>query len=240
MEEHMIGQMQPFRHPGRVYCAGPLFNAAERREMEEIAAALHRHGFETFVPHADGMEFAQVRPYLIEKGCCDAQISQLLHEAVFALDVYQVVIGCGALVMNMNGRTPDEGAVAELTMAWMLGKPCVIFKEDARSKIAGRDNPLLVGQTQFQTVSAIDEVGPALADQVSQKAPNVEAVVSCPAHLCQQTTLGEDLWLRLRRLGDQRPSAEVGRIVLDLFSGSQIGESLAEPPAAAPTVMTSH
>ena len=37
--------IQPFRHLRRVYCAGPLFNHAERQEMECIADALRAQAF---------------------------------------------------------------------------------------------------------------------------------------------------------------------------------------------------
>ncbi|OTP76147.1 Nucleoside 2-deoxyribosyltransferase [Caballeronia sordidicola] len=42
----------------RVYCAGPLFNARERAEMDSIASVLEQAGFSTFLPHRDGLEFA--------------------------------------------------------------------------------------------------------------------------------------------------------------------------------------
>ena len=58
----------PLRQTQRVYCAGPLFNEAERREMSAIAEVLRRSGYEPFVPHADGLEFARVQPYLAEQG----------------------------------------------------------------------------------------------------------------------------------------------------------------------------
>ena len=155
--------IRPLDNLHRVYCAGPLFNAAERREMLAMADVLRRGGFEPFVPHADGMEFAQVQPYLVEQGYRGGgQVGQWLHEAVFALDMYQVAVGCGSLVFNMNGRVPDEGAVAEATMAWMLGKPVVLFKEDARSAIAGRDNPLIVGQSGFRHGEPTGQIGTRL------------------------------------------------------------------------------
>lgn len=144
----------PLREMRRVYCAGPLFNEAERLEMLRIADALNAAGFKTFVPHSDGMEFALVRPHLVASGHASERVGQWLHEAIFALDTYQVVVRCGSLVFNMNGRVPDEGAVAESTMAWMLGKPVVIYKDDCRSFVTGRDNPLVVGPGGFETVSA--------------------------------------------------------------------------------------
>ena len=38
----------PLAHLRRVYCAGPLFNEAERREMLRIAEVLSRADFEPF------------------------------------------------------------------------------------------------------------------------------------------------------------------------------------------------
>src|SRR5690348_8036103 len=145
-------QIYPHRETQRVYCAGPLFNEPERREMSSIAVSLRQVGFEPFVPHADGLEFAKVQPHLAAQGYDPAAAGRLLHEAIFALDVYQVVIGCGSLVMNMNGRVPDEGAVSEAAMAWILGKPVVIYKADARTKVSSRDNPLVVGLSDFETI----------------------------------------------------------------------------------------
>lgn len=210
-------QIEPHRFPRRVYCAGPLFNRAERQEMEQIADVLVSDGFETFVPHADGMEFARVRPLLAAQGHEPAVVGQIVHAAVFALDVYQVLVGCGALVFNMNGRVPDEGGVAELTMAWMLGKPIVIYKEDERSMIVGRDNPLLVGQADFITVREMHAVPAALRRRIDQLRPQVNLQVDCPAHLEPTVQAGARLWAELAQMGTERPLDTVAELVLDLF-----------------------
>lgn len=210
----------PFRHPRRVYCAGPLFNAAERQEMNHIADQLRRAGFEPFVPHADGMEFACVQPYLIARGVAPAAVGQRVHEAVFALDVYQVVAGCGALVLNLNGRVPDEGAVSEAAMAWMLGKPLVAFKEDARSAVAGRDNPLVVGLTRFRTVGQIEAIPPALETRLTELDLTTETPFECPAHLAETLRLGERFWQELTRFGSARPTPQVAELIWELFDGA--------------------
>lgn len=207
----------PYRNLNRVYCAGPLFNEAERREMVRIGYMLSRSGFEPFLPHADGMEFADVHPFLIEQGYEPAQAGQLLHEAVFALDVYQVVVGCGALVFNMNGRVPDEGGVAELSIAWTLGKPVVLFKEDARSAVEGRDNPLLVGQTRFRVTHDLEALGDALRERIAELSLDPDWEAPCPPHLASVLQSGERLWLELQKLGNERPTAAVSEIVLELF-----------------------
>ena len=213
-------RIHPFAHQRRVYCAGPLFNRAERREMEEIAATLVSDGFEVFVPHADGMEFAKVLPYLREQGHPSEAAGQWLHAAVFALDTYQVVEGCGSLVFNMNGRTPDEGGVAELTMAWMLGKPCVVFKEDVRTKIAGRDNPLVVGQVDFSTVSSMALISPALAAEIAKCDVESSHSTVLGGNVAQAVRTGKEFWRELTKLGAERPEEAVAEIVLGMFAGA--------------------
>lgn len=207
----------PLRQTQRVYCAGPLFNEAERREMSAIAEVLRRSGYEPFVPHADGLEFARVQPYLADQGYDAADAGRLLHEAIFALDVYQVIVGCGSLVLNMNGRVPDEGAVAEAAMAWSLGKPVVIFKADARSKIAGRDNPLVVGLADFEVIEHLDDLGEALAARQAELLPDAEYQVPCPMHLRRILASGGRLWERLTTLGIDRSPPSVAAAVLEEF-----------------------
>lgn len=214
----------PFRHLRRVYCAGPLFNAAERQEMNHIADQLRRAGFEPFVPHADGMEFACVQPYLIARGVPPAAVGQRVHEAVFALDVYQVVAGCGSLVLNLNGRVPDEGAVSEAAMAWVLGKPLVAFKEDARSAVAGRDNPLVVGLTRFRAVGQIEAIPAALESRLAETVRASETPFACPPHLAETVRLGERFWRELARFGNARPTPQVAELIWELFDGAAVAD----------------
>lgn len=213
-------QLFPFRNQRRVYCAGPLFNEAERREMLLIGEHLRRAGFEPFVPHDDGMEFVQLKPCLVGRGCKPELAGQVLHQAIFALDVYQVIAGCASLVLNMNGRVPDEGAVAEAAMAWTLGKPIVIFKADARSKIAGRDNPLIVGQADFETVDEIEALAPRLAARQSEIDFDPEHCVACPAHLRRTLAAGERLWQRMQEFGRARPAEPLVDLIVELFEPS--------------------
>jgi nucleoside 2-deoxyribosyltransferase len=212
----------PYRRHRRVYCAGPLFNDAERREMESIGAALAAAGYEPFVPHADSLVFSQVQPWLIGQGFDPARAGQILHRAIFALDVYQVVVDCGSLVLNINGRVPDEGAVAEASIAWTLGKPIVIYKADARSKIAGRDNPLIVGQTGFQTVDDIERIGECLSARQTELALDPGWQVVCPPHLERTLRDGERLWSRIAQYGGNGPIEELAAIVLELFDGAPL------------------
>lgn len=223
--------IRPLANLRRVYCAGPLFNAAERQEMMQISAVLSAAGFEPFVPHADGVEFAQVLPYLVSQGHDLQTVGETLHRAVFALDVYQVLVGCGALVFNMNGRIPDEGGVAELSMAWMVGKPVVLFKEDARSAIAGRDNPLVIGQGGFESIDRLELLAETLSAQIGCHPLGDDWQVPCPPQVESWLTAGERFWGQLQSLGAARPVDVVAQWMVDLFLPEPT--ALAQRPARA-------
>ena len=151
-----------FADPPRVYAAGPLFNAPERHEMAEIARALEADGFDVFLPHRDGFEFAAIFPYMTNVlGMPKNATQRVLGRAIDALDVYEVA-RADALVMNINGRAPDEGAVVELTIAWLMGKATVIYRNDIRSLTDGINNPLVTGRAGFTEVSTYADIGPEL------------------------------------------------------------------------------
>jgi nucleoside 2-deoxyribosyltransferase len=142
----------------RIYCAGPLFNRPEREEMAEIARALEAAGFGVFLPHRDVFLFEDVHREFARGGYEPAEATQLIQRAIFCADTYEVVAGCQGLVLNLNGRVPDEGAVGEGAMAWMAGKALVLYKSDARSLIRGQDNPLVRGLGGFVSVTTVPEI----------------------------------------------------------------------------------
>ena len=182
----------------RVYCAGPLFNQSEREEMTSISELLVRDGHSVYLPHRDGMEFRLVRDELIERGW-DADIAgEFLHEAIFALDVYQLAIACDAMIWNQNGRVPDEGAVSEAAIAWTLGKPLIAFHDDARSMIAGRMNPLLAGLVDFTTVRSIPDIPAALVVECERTKKQEVDTQQLPAKMKMAIERGAALWTALQ------------------------------------------
>jgi hypothetical protein len=126
--------------------------------MGEIARTLEGAGFSVFLPHRDGFVFADVHREFLQGGYGCVEASRMIQQAIFWLDTYEVLEGCQGLVLNMNGRVPDEGAVAEAAMAWMAGKAIVLYKGDSRSLIQGNDNPLVLGLGNFVKVSTIPEI----------------------------------------------------------------------------------
>jgi nucleoside 2-deoxyribosyltransferase len=146
----------------RVYCAGPLFNAGERAEMDSIASTLEQSGFSTFLPHRDGLEFAQLKPALEQCGASPSEAASIVDQAIFALDTYQLLRRCDVVVANLNGRVPDEGTVVEATLAWHSDKPLILYKTDVRSMLSGSDNPMVTGLGEFDTIGDLSALPTAI------------------------------------------------------------------------------
>lgn len=208
----------------RVYCAGPLFNQAERAEMTAIADALCDAGYLVYLPHRDGMEFRLIHEVLIERGWGAPQAAAFLHAAIFALDVYQLVEACDAVVWNLNGRTPDEGAVSEAAIAWTLGKPIVAYMDDVRSLIAGRVNPLLVGLVEFETVDAIAAIPDALSSAIVQHLSPPAVARDLPSKVQRAVQDGRALWELMQRRHAVQNDELIADLVTDLFAPREVVE----------------
>ncbi len=202
----------------KVYCAGPLFSECERQEMTAIAEVLVDVGYEVYLPHRDGMEFRLILEVLVERGWTPAVAAAFLHAGIFALDVYQLAIDCGAMVWNLNGRVPDEGAVSEAAIAWTLGKPLVAFKDDVRSLIAGRDNPLLAGLVEFTTVECIADLPETLAATIDRSTDEPVPVERMPVRLRQAVLDGRRLWDAMREHDAALNDAVIADVVEELFA----------------------
>jgi nucleoside 2-deoxyribosyltransferase len=177
----------------RIYCAGPLFNPSERAEMEMLAEVLELSGFKTFLPHRDGFVFGAIVPDIVRAGYPLDAAQWMARQAIFALDVCQVLLSCDGTVVNLNGRVPDEGAVVEGAMAWTVGKAVVLFKDDARSKIDGLDNPLVAGLGGFRLVHRSEDLPPAMTHALREHAPEPLRVDSLPATTRQTVERGQRL-----------------------------------------------
>ncbi len=125
----------------RLYLAGPLFSAAERRFNEELAGRLEAAGFDVFLPQRDGVE-GDRPPH-------DAMPRAERRRAMFARDVAEI-LACDVFLVVLDGRVPDEGACFELGLAYgrrRLAPPgprLIGLRTDARAAFLGAKlNPML-------------------------------------------------------------------------------------------------
>ena len=181
----------------KVYCAGPLFNDKEKEEMAEIAAALERRGFDVFLPQRDGLELSKCIDGLVASGVERQTACDCLSKAIFALDVYQVVEECEAIVVNLNGRVPDEGAVAEAALAWYAGRTLVAYKADVRTAFNGYDNPLVMGLFGFRTCTSISQIVDELHEKSANGFQELQAVER-KAEIESWLSFGKRIWHVLR------------------------------------------
>ena len=219
-----LKNIYPYQNPRKVYLAGPLFNQVERSQMTEIAKTLEKSGFETFLPHRDGLEFAKILPTLQKRFGADSdQASNLILEAIFDLDTYQVIVECGALVFNANGRVPDEGAVSETAMAWVLGKPAVSFSDDARSIVGGKVNVLITGITEYVKVSRYDDIPIVLKDLIDRRNLKASTRVRLPESVSAHVTRGKAIWklvnfLRTSDASAEKTQKQLGELLVGLYA----------------------
>ncbi|MFP3608687.1 nucleoside 2-deoxyribosyltransferase [Paraburkholderia sp. SIMBA_050] len=178
----------------RAYCAGPLFNAAERAEMDSIARTLEAAGYATFLPHRDGLEFARLKPELEKLGASADEAARILDRAIFSLDTYQLLRRCDVVVANLNGRVADEGTVVEASLAWHAGKPLVLFKADARSMLGGSDNPMLTGLGEFDVTDRLSALPQAVDEAIARdRARRVEETLNRGAEIASLREGGDDM-----------------------------------------------
>ncbi len=191
--------MSADRH--RIYCAGPLFTEKEREEMEQIATALEHAGYDTFLPHRDGLELTRCVDHLEQMGKERAEACKLLSRAIFALDVFEVLRGCDALMANLNGRVPDEGTVSEASMAWSRDKLVVGYKADGRTVLNGEDNPLVAGLFGFRLWRTIDEAVEALGRSLNAARHMDSYTVKREEEIASYIELGGEIASALRAKG---------------------------------------
>ncbi len=157
----------------RIYCSGPLFCAEEIGGMSAIAKVLEDAGFQTFLPHRDGMEAYVLRFSNSSFPSTVSGIRTRIDYAIFSLDAYELIERCSAVVCNLNGRVPDEGMIVEATLAYAAGKPLVFFKDDLRAPFGGYDNSMLTSLVRGKIVKRLKELPSALEYELSRKTDSI-------------------------------------------------------------------
>ena len=149
---------------GHIYCSGPLFSPEERAAMASIAEVIEKAGHTTFLPQRDGAEMLAMRSMKAPAAgtVLAAPGSKMMRKSVFALDLYVLLELCDAVVVNLNGRVPDEGSVVEASLAFAAGLPVLGYKHDVRAPFRGMENPMLSGVIGWSTVPNLQDLPAAL------------------------------------------------------------------------------
>jgi len=116
-----------------IYIAGPLFSDAEKNTNEAMCSIVERY-CDVFLPQRDGY----LIPDLIKRG----MTVENAYSYVFNRDV-EAVRKADALIINLDGRTVDEGAAFELGLSFALNKICVGYRTDVRTLLQWGLNPMI-------------------------------------------------------------------------------------------------
>lgn len=121
-----------------LYVSGPLFTEAQRNTQVRFANMGSKLGFDVYLPQEDGLEFASLSS--------NPHINQTqLSNAIFLLDVSQLLKAHTVLV-NCNGAESDSGSIGEATMAYLLNRNVLLFRDDVRTFIGHLPlNPMVLG-----------------------------------------------------------------------------------------------
>ncbi len=179
--------------------------------MNSIAIVLETAGYSVFLPQRDGLELARLLPVLIEKDVSEEEASIILNNAIFSLDVFEVINSNG-VILNINGRVPDEGAMVEAGIAWSHEKPIVIFKSDDRSLIEGNCNPLVMGLADFEFVDKYENIPIAFDKKFSES--NKSKGMPKKSSFSIANTKGETI---RNYLMAQKTANEIVELLINLF-----------------------
>lgn len=117
-----------------VYIAAPLFSDAEKSINDAMCAVVEQY-CNVFLPQRDG----SLLPDLIRRGMnVDAAYAH-----VFQCDV-DAIRRADVLIINLDGRTVDEGAAFELGLAFASNKTCVGYRSDVRTLLEWGLNPMII------------------------------------------------------------------------------------------------
>lgn len=146
----------------RFYLAGPLFCNSERTYNLKLREAFAEEGLELVLPQECQAEIDPAR-------MADAEYASSKAAEVFREDI-KLLESCDGLVLNLDGRVPDEGACVELGYALARGKPCFGIKTDVRTAEYGTDNMMISGPLAGRTARSVGELL-ALIEKEGPEAP---------------------------------------------------------------------
>ncbi len=179
--------------------------------MAHIASMVEKAGYSAFLPQRDGLEFAALFPLFLKRGIPAEETRKILNMAIFSLDVFQITDSEG-LLLNMNGRVPDEGAMVEAGIAWAHDKVVVIFRSDSRSLIEGSCNPLVLGLSDFSLVDDYEGISPAFDRRFT--AMEERELLGHDRAYEATTKSGKEI---SNYLAARRPRADIADLLIDLF-----------------------
>jgi hypothetical protein len=207
---------------------------ADREGQAAIFRALTPK-FDVYLAPVDGIEIHALVKLLANPGAVSElflRAALLVQQIGWAHEMYQLM-SCDALVLNMAGRVPDEGAVVEAATVYTAGRPVVIYKEGAMTFWDNYDNPMVAAlDNSWQVIRELKLLPGALSAALAapaagpgytyQPPPNIQAASDFGAWVAANR---KALMLALTKAARDLPAALQG-LQPDMGSMQQFAKAL--------------
>jgi nucleoside 2-deoxyribosyltransferase len=184
----------------KIFVAGPMFSRADQDGQRALDGVLQAAGYKTYLAQRDGLEMTKLINTMLNPSLQSEELylaSLMVQRIGWCLEVFEIVgcgedPGCDALVLNMNGRVPDEGAVMEASIAYAAGKPVVNYKDSSITMWGLFDNPMVASLDEvWAPVRHLDQL-PTAVDEALAAAGNRPAYrYAAPPALAEAACLGQ-------------------------------------------------
>lgn len=133
----------------KIYYAAPLFNDMELEKNEKMKKWLQSKGHEVYLPQDEaGLAYDMIND----------ENKLKINQEIFKNDV-EGIKKSDLLILDLNGRVPDEGGCVELGMAYAWGIKSIGFKTDTRAlDYTGDDNLMIEGCMNFKVARSLEEL----------------------------------------------------------------------------------
>ena len=228
----------------KVFISGPMFSPADLWEQKQIKNVVEAAGFTTYYAPEDGIEDEELIADLQSPLMASANYRQaalVVQRIGWTLDIYMATFGCDAMVMNMNGRVPDEGSVVEAANAYACGMPLVLYKDTSITMWGPFDNPMVAALTANWTpVTSYEAIPPALSAAIAGRdasytylpPPSFAQDLAVGKHVAEHRDHVMDVLRTLSRSGQDIPQ-DTGSMWALLLQEIGITEPSARQPAGA-------
>jgi nucleoside 2-deoxyribosyltransferase len=202
-----------------IYCSGPLFCPEELAGMNTIARVIEQAGYSIFLPQRDGLEAYVLKYINTPLNTRLFNIRSQIDQAIFALDVFQIVKNCQAIIVNLNGRVPDEGAIVEASIAFSCSKPVLFYKNDCRAPFSGRDNAMIHGLSQYKLINDLNDI-PGMLKKILKKTSIEPSEKGVSGPLAKTIKLGEKIWTLMKPFQNfhQKTSSQMEEMIKDILA----------------------